>query len=472
MEAFIRWITSANETLNSIVWGVPAMVLILGAGLLITLATRFVQFAHFGHAMKNTIGRAGRKSAAAGEGSVTPFQAVWTALAGTVGTGNIVGVAGAIALGGPGAVFWMWVAALVGMATKYAEVVLAIKYRQRNENGDWVGGPMYYIRNGLGRKWKWLAGLFAVLTVLASFGIGNLAQINSIAAAVAGAAEAVAPGANGSTVALITGIVVMVLVALVSLGGIKRTGKVAGVLVPAMSILYVAACLAVILCNVSRVGAAFAMIFRGAFRPDAVLGGSLGITMATAMRRGVSRGVFSNEAGLGSAPIAHAAADTDSPVRQGLFGIFEVFADTLVICTLTALTILCSGITVGYGQDAGVELATAAFATVFSGPAASVVVAVALSLFALATILSWNLYGSRCCEYLFGSAKASLVYKLIFLPVVVLGAIMDLKLAWSISDTLNGLMAIPNLVGVLLLSPVVVKLTREYFARQQGPRAV
>lgn len=467
MESFITWLSNANQWLNDIVWGVPAMVLILGTGLLLTIATRFTQFTRFGYAMKNTVGKFSQRRTAADRGSVTPFQAVCTALAATVGTGNIAGVAGAIALGGPGAVFWMWVAALVGMITKYAEVVLSIKYRQRNEKGDWVGGPMYYIKNGLGKHWKWLAAVFSVLAVLASFGIGNIAQINSIAGAVTGAVQVFDADANVQTVCLITGIVVMLVVALISIGGLKRIGKVTEMLVPVMSAVYIIACLVVIIGNIGNIGGVFAMIFEGAFKPSAVVGGGFGITVVTAMKRGVSRGIFSNEAGLGSAPIAHAAADTDSPVKQGLFGIFEVFADTLVICTLTALTILSSGITVNYGQKAGAALSTAAFATVFSGSAASIVIAVALSLFALTTILSWNLYGSRCCEYLFGSAKASLAYKVLFLPVVIMGATMDLQLAWDISDTLNGLMAVPNLIAVLLLSPVVVKLTREYFDKQR-----
>ncbi|MBE6990462.1 MAG: sodium:alanine symporter family protein [Ruminococcaceae bacterium] len=470
MENFISWLTEANSWLNSIVWGVPAMVLILGTGLLLTIATRFTQFTRFGYAMRNTVGRIRQSRSDVDRGAVTPFQAVCTALAATVGTGNIAGVAGAIALGGPGAVFWMWVAALVGMITKYAEVVLAIHYRQRNEKGEWVGGPMYYIRNGLGRRWTWLAGVFAVLAILASFGIGNIAQINSIAGAVTGAVQMFDPAANVKTVCLITGLLVMAAVALISIGGLKRIARVTEMLVPAMSALYIVSCLVVILGNIGSIGRVFVMIFTGAFQPSAVVGGGLGITIMTAMKRGVSRGIFSNEAGLGSAPIAHAAAHTDSPVRQGLFGIFEVFADTLVICTLTALTILSSGVDVAYGQKAGAELSTRAFSTVFSGQVSSVVIAVALSLFALTTILSWNLYGSRCCEYLFGSARAALIYKLLFLPVVVMGATMDLQLAWDISDTLNGLMAIPNLIGVLLLSPVVVKLTREYFARQRGPK--
>lgn len=467
MEAFITWLSQANSTLNNIVWGVPAMVLILGTGLLLTIGTRFTQFRHFGYAMKHTIGQIGQKHVTTDKGAVTPFQAVCTALAATVGTGNIAGVAGAIALGGPGAVFWMWIAALVGMITKYSEVVLSIKYRERNKNGEWVGGPMYYIKSGLGRRWKWLAGIFCVLAILASFGIGNIAQINSIAGAVTSAVLVFNADASVRTVCLVTGMIVLVFVALVSIGGVKRVGRVTEALVPIMSIIYIVACLVVLAFNISRIGTVFAMIFEGAFKPSAVVGGGLGITIATAMKRGVSRGIFSNEAGLGSAPIAHAAADTDSPVKQGLFGIFEVFADTLVICTLTALTILISGIDITYGQKAGADLSIAAFSTVFSGSAASVIIAVALTLFATTTILSWNLYGSRCCEYLFGTPKASLVYKVLFLPVILAGATMDLQLAWDISDTLNGLMAIPNLIAVLLLSPVVCKLTKEYFDREK-----
>lgn len=467
MESFINWLTQANSYLNNIVWGVPAMVLILGTGLIMTVGSRFTQFRHFGYAMKNTIGQIGKKHVTTDKGAVTPFQAVCTALAATVGTGNIAGVAGAIALGGPGAIFWMWVAALVGMITKYSEVVLSIKYRQRNEKGDWVGGPMYYIKNGLGKSWRWLAGLFCVLAILASFGIGNIAQINSIAGAVTSAVLVFNANANVRAVCMITGVVILIFVALISIGGVKRVGRVTEMLVPVMSVIYIVACLVVIACNITHIGTVFALIFEGAFNPSAVVGGGIGITIATAMKRGVSRGIFSNEAGLGSAPIAHAAADTDSPVKQGLFGIFEVFADTLVICTLTAVTILISGIDISYGQKAGADLSIAAFNSVFSGSLSSVIIAVALTLFATTTILSWNLYGSRCCEYLFGSTKASLVYKILFLPVILAGATMDLQLAWDISDTLNGLMAIPNLIAVLLLSPVVCKLTREYFDKQK-----
>jgi AGCS family alanine or glycine:cation symporter len=467
MDAFITWLTNANAWLNNIVWGVPAMVLILGTGLLLTIGTRFAQFGHFGHAMKNTIGQIGKKHTLTDKGAVTPFQAVCTALAATVGTGNIAGVAGAIALGGPGAIFWMWVAALVGMITKYSEVVLSIKYRERNEKGEWVGGPMYYIKNGLGKNWKWLAGIFCVLAILASFGIGNIAQINSIASAVTSAVLVFDANANVQTVCIIAGVVILLFVALISIGGVKRIGKVTEALVPVMSAIYILACLVVIGSNITHIGSVFAMIFEGAFKPSAVVGGGVGITMAVAMRRGVSRGIFSNEAGLGSAPIAHAAADTDSPVKQGLYGIFEVFADTLVICTLTAVTILISGVDISYGTKAGADLSIAAFTSTFSGPVSSVIIAVALTLFATTTILSWNLYGSRCCEYLFGSTKASLVYKILFLPIIICGATMDLQLAWDISDTLNGMMAIPNLVAVLLLCPVVFKLTREYFDKQK-----
>ncbi len=462
-------IAQINDVINGFVWGVPMMLLIVGTGVYFTIRTGFLQFRKFGYAMKHTIGKCFHKVEAK-EGSVTPVQALTTALAATVGTGNIAGVCGAIAAGGPGAIFWMWVSALFGMCTKFAEVTLAIKYRERNDKGDWVGGPMYYIKNGLGQNWKWLGAVFATFGMLAAFGIGNMTQVNTIATTVGSAITqfTALPESTLKIVYLVIGIIVAIISAMVYLGGLKRIGNVTEKLVPFMAIIYIVGCLIVIVTNSQHIGTVFSDIFRGAFNPSAVLGGAIGIGISQAIKKGVGRGVFSNEAGLGSAPIAHAAADTDSPVKQGLFGVFEVFADTIIICTLTALTVMCAftgnnAIDIPFGQAAGADLAITAFSTTFGGKASGVVVAIGLTLFALSTVLSWGLYGTRCAEFLFGS-KIIKPYQVLFCIFMVVGATMKLDLAWAIADTLNGLMAIPNLVALLLLSPVVVKLVREYFA--------
>ena len=462
-------IAQINGVINGFVWGVPMMILIVGTGVYFTIRTGFLQFTKFGYAMKNTIGKCFQKVEAK-EGSITPVQALTTALAATVGTGNIAGVCGAIAAGGPGAVFWMWVSAIFGMCTKFSEVTLAIKYRERNDKGDWVGGPMYYIKNGLGANFKWLGAIFATFGMLAAFGIGNMTQVNTIATTIASAIGEFTVLDDHTTfiICLVIGVIVAAISALVYLGGLKRIGNVTEKLVPFMAIVYIIGCLVVIFTNTQHVGMVFSSIFKGAFSPEAVLGGGLGIGISQAIKKGVGRGVFSNEAGLGSAPIAHAAADTDNPVRQGLFGVFEVFADTIVICTLTALTVLCAftgndAISIPYGQAAGANLAITAFSTTFGGKASGVIVAIGLTLFALSTVLSWGLYGTRCAEFLFGS-KVIKFYQIIFCLVMIMGATMQLQLAWDIADTLNGLMAIPNLIGLLLLSPVVIKLVREYFS--------
>ncbi len=462
-------IAQINDVINGFVWGVPMMLLIVGTGVYFTIRTGFLQFRKFGYAMKHTIGKCFHKVEAK-EGAVTPVQALTTALAATVGTGNIAGVCGAIAAGGPGAIFWMWVSALFGMCTKFAEVTLAIKYRERNDKGDWVGGPMYYIKNGLGQNWKWLGAVFATFGMLAAFGIGNMTQVNTIATTVGSAITqfTALPESTLKIVYLVIGIIVAIISAMVYLGGLKRIGNVTEKLVPFMAIIYIVGCLIVIVTNSQHIGTVFSDIFRGAFNPSAVLGGAIGIGISQAIKKGVGRGVFSNEAGLGSAPIAHAAADTDSPVKQGLFGVFEVFADTIIICTLTALTVMCAftgnnAIDIPFGQAAGADLAITAFSTTFGGKASGVVVAIGLTLFALSTVLSWGLYGTRCAEFLFGS-KIIKPYQVLFCVFMVVGATMKLDLAWAIADTLNGLMAIPNLVALLLLSPVVVKLVREYFA--------
>ena len=462
--------------LNGIAWGPWMLILLVGTGIYLSARVGFIQFAKFGYVMKNTLGKLFKKQAA-GEGEVTPFQALSTALAATVGTGNIAGVTGAIAVGGPGAVFWMWLSALFGMVTKYAEVVLAVRYRERNAKGEWVGGPMYYIKNGLGQKWSWLAVVFSVLGALAAFGIGNLTQVNTIAGSINNAIDAF----GGNTAAtsftmfgqvipassIVIGAVVAFIVALTLFGGVKRIGSVTERMVPVMAAIYILCALAVVFTNLGSVGKVFTMIFQGAFNAEAALGGAFGITIMTTIQKGVGRGVFSNEAGLGSAPIAHAATSETDPVKQGLYGIFEVFMDTIVICTLTALTLLCgveSGVEIVWGQSAGTELISAAFATVFGNQIASLIVAVGIALFALSTILSWSLYGTRCFEFLF-KGKGVGVFQTVFVFMVVVGATLKLDLVWNIADTLNGFMAIPNLVALLGLSGVVIKLTKEHFAK-------
>lgn len=408
-----------------------------------------------------TIGRIFRKRDAS-DGAMTPFQAVCTALAATVGTGNIAGVAGAIAIGGPGAVFWMWVSAALGMCTKFAEVTLAVHFRERNKNGDLVGGPMYYIKNGLGPKWNWLAVLFSTFGVLTVFGTGNATQVNTITTAINSALEnyQLINDQTKPVVCLVIGIILAFLVGLVLLGGVKRIGNVAEKLVPFMALLYILLALGVVLLHASRIPLVFSMIFEGAFNPQAVTGGIIG-SFFTSMKRGVSRGIFSNEAGLGTGSIAHACADTKKPVKQGFFGIFEVFTDTIVICTLTALVILCSGVPVTYGQAAGAELTISGFTSTY-GSWVSIFTAVSMCCFAFSTIIGWGLYGARCIEFIFDE-KVIKPFMVAYSLVAILGATVDLGLLWSIADTFNGLMAIPNLIGVFLLSGTVFKLTKEYF---------
>ncbi len=460
----LDFITRINTAVNDFVWGVPAMILIMGVGLYLTLRLRFVQIRKFGVSMKETIGKIFSKSESK-QGSITPFQAVCTALSATVGTGNIAGVAGAIAIGGPGAVFWMWISALLGMCTKFVEVTLAVHYRERNKNGDWVGGPMYFIKNGLGKKWMWLAYIFAALGAVTVFGTGNATQVNAIITSINSALFnfGLVPEAGIPAVNLIIGIVVALLTGLVLLGGIKRIGRVAERLVPFMALLYVVLGLGVIAINFKNVPGVFGAIFEGAFNPAAVTGGIVG-AMFTSMKKGVSRGIFSNEAGLGTASIAHATADTDNPVKQGLFGIFEVFCDTIVICTLTALTILCSGVHVPYGEAAGAALTISGFTATYGGWI-SIITAVAMVSFALSTILGWGLYGMRCVEFIFGS-RVNKPFMLIYSLVAIVGATIDLGLLWSICDTFNGLMAIPNLIAVALLSPVAIRLIREHLDKK------
>ena len=466
------------DFLNGIAWGPWMLILLVGTGVYMSIRLGFLQFRKFGYAMKNTIGKIFSKQQA-GEGEITPFQAVTTALAATVGTGNIAGVTGAIAVGGPGAVFWMWVSALFGMMTKYAEVVLAIRYRERNEKGDWVGGPMYYIKNGLGKKWNWLAVLFALLAALAAFGIGNMTQVNTIASSINTAIDSFGGNTTGNSVmifgqmvpfsSIVIGAVVALLTALVLIGGLKRIGSVTEKLVPVMAVIYIICSLLVVITHFSSVGKVLSMIFQGAFNPQAVMGGAVGTVIMTTIQKGVGRGVFSNEAGLGSAPMAHAASSESDPVKQGMYGIFEVFMDTIVICTLTALCLLCgveSGVQIAWGESAGTELISASFGTVFGPQLGSLIVAVGISLFALSTILGWSLYGSRACEYLLGQ-KAVPYYQVLFVVIVLIGATLKLDLVWNIADTLNGFMAIPNLIALLGLSGVVIRLTKAHFTKPE-----
>ena len=455
-------IESVNNVVNNFIWGVPAMICIIGVGLLLSIRTSFLQIRKFPYAMKVTLGRMLKKREAS-DGALTPFQAVCTALAATVGTGNVAGVAGAIAIGGPGAVFWMWISAILGMCTKFSEVTLAVHFRETNEKGELVGGPMYYIKNGLKKHWHWLAYLFSAFGVLTVFGTGNATQLNTITTAIDSAlynyniiSEDAAPMLN-----LIIGIVLAGLIALILLGGIKRIGQVTEKLVPFMAVMYIVLALGVVLLNIKNVPHVFGAILAGAFRPASVTGGAVG-SFFMSMKKGVSRGIFSNEAGLGTGSIAHACADTRKPVKQGFFGIFEVFVDTIVICTLTALVILCSGVPIGYGEAAGAELTINGFTSVYGGWV-SIFTAVAMCCFAFSTIIGWGLYGTRCIEFLFGF-RANKPFMLLYALVAIVGATMNLGLMWSIAETFNGLMVIPNLIAVFLLSGVVVKLVREYFS--------
>ena len=457
-------IKSVNSVVNNFIWGVPAMICIIGVVLLLSVRTKFLQIRKFPYAMKQTIGKIFDKKDAS-DGAMTPFQAVCTALAGTVGTGNIAGVAGAIAIGGPGAVFWMWISALLGMCTKFSEVTLAVHFREKNAVGDWVGGPMYYIKNGLKKHWHWLAFLFALFGVLTVFGTGNATQVNTITTAIDSALLSfnIIPESSTKVVNLVMGIIVAILVAMILLGGVKRIGRVTERLIPFMALLYIVLAFGVIILNIDRVPGVFHSIINGAFHPASVTGGIVG-SFFLSMKKGVARGIFSNEAGLGTGSIAHACADTGEPVKQGMFGIFEVFTDTILICTLTAMVILCSGIPVGYGADAGAELTISGFTATY-GNWVSIFTAIALCCFAFSTIIGWGLYGSRCMEYL-SSEKWVKPFMVVYALVAIVGATMDLGMLWSIAETFNGLMAIPNLIALFLLSGTVVKLVKDYFARQ------
>jgi AGCS family alanine or glycine:cation symporter len=445
----VETLTHLVDQLNGIVWGPFMLVLILGTGLFLMLGLKVMPLRRLGYGFRMLW--QGRHSK--DEGDITPFNALMTSLSATIGTGNIAGVGTAIAIGGPGAVFWMWCTALVGMATKYAEAVLAVKYREVDEEGNHVGGPMYYIKNGLGKNWKWLGIAFSIFGAFAGFGIGNMVQANSVADAME---------ANLGVPFWITGVVMAVFVFLVLVGGIKRIAQVAGKLVPFMAVAYILGGLVVIGFNLSAVPGAIATIFEYAFTPAAATGGFAGAAVMVAIQMGVARGVFSNEAGLGSAPIAHAAAQTDDPVRQGTVAMLGTFLDTIIVCTITALVIMISGEWTS-GQS-GAQLSSAAFAHGLPG-FGHWVVTFGLVIFAFTTMLGWSVYGERCVEFLFG-VKSILPFRILWVLAIPVGATVKLSFVWLVADTLNALMAIPNLIALLLLSPVVFQLTRDYFVKK------
>ena len=462
MSNFVSTSESVNGALNSFAWGPLMLLLLVGTGIYLTIKVKWLQVTHFGRILKNTVGTLFKKQDSKDHGAnISPFQAVTTALAGTVGTGNIAGVTGAIFTGGAGAVFWMWVAAFFGMITKYAEILLAMKYRIKDENGVYHGGPMYYIENGIGKNWKWLAVIFCLLGGFASFGIGNIAQSSEISGALTDLFK-LPP--------LASGILIAVVVALVTLGGIKRIGKVTSLLVPFMSVFYIVAGIILILMRITHIPAVFGQIFAGAFSFKSVGGGLFGYTIMMAMKQGFARGVFSNEAGLGSAPIAHAASSTEEPCEQAIWGVFEVFIDTIVICSITAFAVLLSGILDAEGGLSAYAskgaAAAAAFNTILPGTLGGKIIELSLLFFALSTILSWAYYGENCWGYLTKNNKTFiLIYKIIFALVCIVGAMGSGTLMWDIADTLNGLMAIPNLIALLMLSGVVAKVTKDYFSK-------
>ncbi len=486
---FIEKVTEANNVINGFVWGPVGLILLVGTGILLTLVTKVFQVSHWGHWWKNTLGSLFKKNVIAHrkeKGTISPFQALCTALAATVGTGNIAGVAAAICIGGAGAVFWMWVAAFFGMMTNYSENVLGMYFRRKNNYGEWSGGAMYYLQDGLGNKkgCKWigkvLAILFSIFTMLAAFGIGSMGQVNKIVANVVSAFDIKALSetplyTSGDTTIsmyhLVIGILVMLLTAVITLGGLKRIANVAEKIVPTMVVLFVAGSLVVIGINYANILPALKAIFVNAFAPEAVVGGGIGVVISKVVTQGFKRGVFSNEAGLGSSVMVHSNSSVKEPVKQGMWGIFEVFADTMVMCTMTALVVLTSG---AYNTQTGELLAGYTDATLVGGAFNSVFswggigekfVAIAMFLFAFTTILGWSHYGSKAWEYLFG-AKSVVVFKIIHVCTILFGAILTSTLAWDISDTFNGLMMLPNLIGVVALFPLVMKITRNYINRR------
>ena len=472
----IQVITNVNNVINGIVWGWPALILLAFVGVLMTCLTKFFQLTHFGHWMKSTLGAIFRDKHVTGhteDRTISQFQSLCTALAATVGTGNIVGVAGAIAAGGPGAVFWMWLIAFFGMMTNYSENVLGILYRRKDERGEWHGGAMYYLRDGLGAKkgckeiGTILAVLFSLFCLLASFGIGNMSQVNSMVSNVH-----TAFGVPN----IVTGIILVIAVGAVVIGGLQAVAAVTEKLVPFMVILYLVGSLFIIITHVTAIPAIFVAIFKGAFSVKAVAGGGFGAGIALAMKMGFKRGVFSNEAGLGSSVMVHSSSNVKEPVRQGMWGIFEVFADTIIVCTLTAIALLSSdaidlttGTLTSIGEEIGSSsLMTYAFRSAF-GPVGAAFIAIAILLFAYSTVLGWSHYGSTAVQYLFGNNGVK-IYRVIFVIIVLAGSVIEAQLAWDISDTFNGLMMLPNLIGVLVLSPQVAKVTKNYLDRRNGKK--
>ena len=487
MDKIIEKIASVNNVVNGAVWGLPGLILLIGTGVLLTAGTKFFQVSHIGHWWKQTIASIFKKDSKSTQNNdkkaISQFQALCAALAATVGTGNIAGVASAIVTGGPGAVFWMWVAAFFGMMTNFSENLLGIYYRRRNKDGEWSGGPMYYLKDGLGKRYgkKWLqpvAGVLAVLfscfAILASFGIGNMAQVNKIvlnmdAAFFQNVSLGMIPGTQIDIIHLLIGIGLLVIGALIIIGGLQRIAKVAEVVVPFMAVLFVIGSLVIFGMNIDQVGAMFGSIFKFAFEPAAFLGGGIGVLIKKTMTQGFKRGVFSNEAGLGSSVLVHSSSNVKEPVKQGMWGIFEVFFDTFVVCTMTAVVVLSTGfIDLATGMPVeganGDTLVSQAFGLCF-GPAGTWFVAIAMLFFAFTTVLGWSQYGSKAVEYLFG-IKGVKVYRFIFVAMIVSGAVMEGGLAWDLSDTFNGLMMIPNLIGVVALLPLVLKIVKNYVDRK------
>ena len=487
MQKFIEIVTAVNDAVNSAVWGLPGLILLIGTGILLTALTKVFQITHVKHWWCSTIASIFKKDSTATKSgdkkAISQFQSLCAALAATVGTGNIAGVAAAIVTGGPGAVFWMWVAAFFGMMTNFSENVLGIYYRRRNKNGEWSGGAMYYLKDGLGKRYgfKWLspvanvlAVLFSCFAILASFGIGNMAQINKIvlnmdAAFFKNAGLGTIPGTDISIVHLIIGIALLIIAALIIIGGLKRIARFAEIVVPFMAIVYVIGALVIFFINITQVGPMFAAIFKFAFTPAAFLGGGIGVLIKKTMTQGFKRGVFSNEAGLGSSVMVHSSSNVKEPVKQGMWGIFEVFFDTFVVCTMTAVVVLSTGfINLETGAPVaganGDTLVSEAFGKYFGAPG-TWFIAIAMLFFAFTTVLGWSQYGSKSVEYLFGNLGVK-IYKVIFVAMITLGAIMEGGLAWDLSDTFNGLMMIPNLIGVVALFPLVVKITRNYVDRK------
>ena len=483
MENFFNNLAEVNGVINDFVWVRIGLILLIGAGILMTCCTKFFQITHIGHWWKETIGSVFKRDSSAtkktDKKTITQFQSLCTALAATIGTGNIAGVSAAIVIGGPGAVFWMWLAAFFGMMTNYSENVLGIYYRRRNKDGEWSGGAMYYLKDGLGNYkhckhlGSFLAGLFAVFAILASFGIGNMGQVNKITLNLQSAFfKNMSLGTVGGipVINIIIGVALMIVGGLIIIGGLQRIAAVAERIVPVMAVLYCVGALALFVMNIQSVGAVFAAIFRFAFGVKAVAGGAAGVAISQVITQGCRRGVFSNEAGLGSSVMVHSSSNVKEPVKQGMWGIFEVFFDTFVVCTMTAVVVLSSGyinLETGLPVDPSISDATLiswAFGDAF-GPVGEMFVAVAMLLFAFTTVLGWSQYGSKAVEYLFGT-KGVKVYKVIFVVMIISGAVMTSSLAWDISDTFNGLMMIPNLIGVVALMPLVARITKNYVNRK------